>query len=64
MYIKNLDETTDDDGLKELFEEFGTITSVAAMKEENGKCKGFGFVCFSSPDEATKAINKRRNMKK
>eukprot|EP00913_Durusdinium_trenchii_P036062 g33744.t1 len=72
LYIKNLDEDTDDDSLKvqtlpvhpkvsdvstqALFEEFGTITSVAAMKEDNGKCKGFGFVCFSSPDEATKAV--------
>ncbi|CAJ1382499.1 unnamed protein product [Effrenium voratum] len=56
LYIKNLDENTDDDSLRGLFEPFGNITSVCAMKEPNGKCKGFGFVCFSSPDEATKAV--------
>jgi len=56
LYVKNLDEMTDDASLRGLFEPFGTITSVAAMKDDRGKCKGFGFVCFSSPDEATKAV--------
>merc|ERR1719487_328723 len=56
LYVKNLDDTTDEDSLRALFEPFGTITSVAAMKDEKGKCKGFGFVCFSSPDDATKAV--------
>mmetsp|Transcript_87761 Transcript_87761/g.160539 ORF Transcript_87761/g.160539 Transcript_87761/m.160539 type:complete len:640 (+) Transcript_87761:131-2050(+) len=56
LYVKNLDESTDDASLRELFEPFGAITSVAAMKDEKGLCKGFGFVAFSSPDEATKAV--------
>jgi len=56
LYVKNLDETTDDTSLRELFKPFGTVTSVAAMKDEKSRCKGFGFVCFASPDEATKAV--------
>lgn len=56
LYIKNLDEKTTDASLRELFEGIGTITSVLAVTDDKGNCKGFGFVCFSSPDEATKAV--------
>ncbi|CAE8602617.1 unnamed protein product, partial [Polarella glacialis] len=56
LYVKNLDETIDDAALRALFEAFGTISSVSAVKDSGDKCKGFGFVAFSSPDEATKAV--------
>eukprot|EP00448_Togula_jolla_P003047 CAMPEP_0170595252 /NCGR_PEP_ID=MMETSP0224-20130122/14457_1 /TAXON_ID=285029 /ORGANISM="Togula jolla, Strain CCCM 725" /LENGTH=630 /DNA_ID=CAMNT_0010919409 /DNA_START=125 /DNA_END=2017 /DNA_ORIENTATION=- len=56
LYVKNLDDKTDDAALRALFEPFGTITSVATPKDDKGNCKGFGFVCFASPDEATKAV--------
>jgi polyadenylate-binding protein len=56
LYVKNLDENADDDTLRALFSPFGTITSVVAMKDEKGVCKGFGFVSFQAPDEATKAV--------
>ena len=39
LYIKNLDESTDDGSLRALFETFGTITSVSAVKDDGGKCK-------------------------
>merc|ERR1719356_819746 len=56
LYVKNLDEGTDEASLRALFESFGQITSAAAPLDDKGKCKGFGFVCFQSPDEATKAV--------
>ena len=55
LYIKNLDDDVDDDKLRAEFEPFGTVTNCKVMRNENGTSKGFGFVCFSSPDEATKA---------
>nr|XP_023020946.1 polyadenylate-binding protein 1-like [Leptinotarsa decemlineata] len=55
LYVKNLDDTIDDDRLRKEFTPFGTITSAKVMVEE-GRSKGFGFVCFSSPEEATKAV--------
>ena len=55
MYVKNLDDSVDDDRLRKEFAPFGTITSAKVMCED-GRSKGFGFVCFSSPEEATKAV--------
>uniref|UniRef100_A0A287BKJ3 Poly(A) binding protein cytoplasmic 4 like n=1 Tax=Sus scrofa TaxID=9823 RepID=A0A287BKJ3_PIG len=55
LYIKNLDETIDDEKLRREFSSFGSISRVKVMQEE-GRSKGFGLICFSSPEEATKAM--------
>jgi polyadenylate-binding protein len=55
LYVKNLDDTIDDEELRKEFAPYGTITSAKVMTED-GRSKGFGFVCFSSPEEATKAV--------
>lgn len=55
LYIKNLDDSIDDNKLREEFAPYGTITSAKVMTED-GRSKGFGFVCFSSAEEATRAV--------
>ncbi|KAI8871098.1 polyadenylate binding protein [Ramicandelaber brevisporus] len=56
LYIKNLDDSIDDAQLAEKFAQYGVITSAKVMTDDKGKSKGFGFVCFTTPSEATKAI--------
>ncbi|GKV01603.1 hypothetical protein SLEP1_g14148 [Rubroshorea leprosula] len=56
LYIKNLDDGIGDDKLKELFSQFGTITSCKVMRDPSGISKGSGFVAFSTPEEASRAL--------
>jgi polyadenylate-binding protein len=56
LYIKNLTDEMDDDELRKEFAAHGTITSAKVMRDSNGRSKGFGFVCYSTPEEATRAV--------
>ena len=53
--FKNLDDTIDDERLRLEFTPFGTITSTRVLYEEGGS-RGFGFVSFTNPEEAIKAV--------
>ncbi|XP_075384823.1 polyadenylate-binding protein 1-like [Tenrec ecaudatus] len=55
LYVKNLDDSINDEKLRKEFSPYGMITSAKVMTE-GSHSKGFGFVCFSSPEEATKAV--------
>ncbi|XP_058111019.1 polyadenylate-binding protein 3 [Magnolia sinica] len=57
LYLKNLDDNIDDEKLKELFAEFGNITSCKVMLDPVGQSRGSGFVAFSTPEEANRAVN-------
>eukprot|EP00698_Gefionella_okellyi_P010730 TRINITY_DN2801_c0_g1_i1.p1 TRINITY_DN2801_c0_g1~~TRINITY_DN2801_c0_g1_i1.p1 ORF type:complete len:669 (-),score=142.23 TRINITY_DN2801_c0_g1_i1:35-1915(-) len=57
LYVKNLDDTIDDEKLKEFFSQFGNITSAKVMRDEKNVSRGFGFVCFATTEEAQKALN-------
>ncbi|MCH95671.1 polyadenylate-binding protein 3-like, partial [Trifolium medium] len=57
LYLKNLDDDFCEEKLKELFCKFGTITSCKVMLDSRGHSTGSGFVAFSTPEEADKAMN-------
>ncbi|RCV34417.1 hypothetical protein SETIT_7G158600v2 [Setaria italica] len=56
LYLKNLDDSIGDDQLRELFSNFGKITSCKVMCDQNGLSKGSGFVAFSTREEASQAL--------
>jgi hypothetical protein len=56
IFVKNLVDDIDDEKLKSQFTAFGDITSARVMKDTHGRSRGFGFVCYSNPDEANNAI--------
>jgi len=56
LYVKNLDDEIDDDFLKNEFSAFGNISSAKVMRDDKNNSKGFGFVCFTSPEDASKAV--------
>jgi len=57
-YVKNLPSDTTDIDLYKLFSPFGGIppTGVKAMMNDDGSCKGFGFVDFVDPTAAATAV--------
>lgn len=60
LYVKNLDDTITDEFFRETFAKYGTITSARIMRDPvDNASKGFGFICYSSPEEATRAVNEQ-----
>jgi len=51
LYIKNLEDDVDEERLRKEFSPFGKVKTV---KIEPGR--GFGFLCFTTPEEANRAL--------
>ncbi|CAM0951787.1 unnamed protein product [Alopecurus aequalis] len=57
LYIKNLDDSTNDIHLRNLFENFGEIASCKVMVDSQGRSMGYGFVSFRTAEAVHKAID-------
>lgn len=44
--------------LEKHFAPHGAIESCIVVRDRSGVCRGFGFVCYSTPVEATQAIDR------
>ncbi|GMH32430.1 hypothetical protein BSKO_00264 [Bryopsis sp. KO-2023] len=56
LYVKNIEPSIDDESFKAMFAHFGEITSSKIMKDLTGVSRGFGFVCFRTLEEASRAL--------
>jgi len=57
LYVGNLSYDTTEDGLRQLFGQFGEIESVVVITDRiSGRSKGFGFVEYKEDADAEKAL--------
>lgn len=62
LYVGNLSYTSNEDDLKALFAQAGTVKSVTIITDrDTGRSKGFGFVEMETAEEAQKAITMFHN---
>ncbi|HWA73765.1 MAG TPA: RNA-binding protein [Polyangiaceae bacterium] len=58
LFVGNLAYSTTEDRLRQEFERFGNVTSVAVVIDRmSGRSRGFGFVEFSTSEEGQAAMN-------
>jgi len=55
LHVKNLSETTTREELSELFKSYGEVLRAEVKKDDDGKCKGMGFVILSTMELAKQA---------
>jgi RNA recognition motif-containing protein len=58
LYVGNLEYSTTDSELEELFSSEGKVIYAKVIRSLDGKSKGFGFVEMETEEEATRAIEK------
>lgn len=64
IYVGNLDITTTESQLRELFQAYGTVNSVTLVNDrDTGAPRGFAFIEMGDDSEAAKAIEAVNGMK-
>lgn len=61
LFCKNLDPSLDSNDLFTMFKAFGRIVSARVMRDDQGASREFGFVSYTSPEDAAKALNAMNN---
>ncbi|MBN2634854.1 MAG: RNA-binding protein [Prolixibacteraceae bacterium] len=62
IYVGNLPFNLGEEDLKEIFEEYGEVTTTKIVSDKfSGRSKGFGFVEMSNDEEAANAIKELNN---
>ncbi len=57
IYVGNLHYEVKESDLKQIIEEFGTVSSVKLISDkDSGRSKGFGFIEMNDKDEANNTI--------
>lgn len=59
LYVGNLSFNSNEDTLREAFGQFGKLTDIyVATDRMTGRPRGFAFVTYETPEEATQAVEK------
>lgn len=56
IHVKNLTDSSTGEQLKTLFASFGEILEADVKKDDDGKCRGFGYVILATEEAAVKAV--------
>lgn len=58
LYVSNIPVTFSKEEIRNIFSKFGTVTSIRIERTTSGSNVQYGYVCFSTPEEAAVALEK------
>ncbi|XP_078275721.1 RNA-binding protein 28 [Rhinoraja longicauda] len=61
VFVRNLPTSANNERLEEIYSELGPVKHCFVVKEKGGQtCRGFGYVTFSLPEDAKKALKETK----